>query len=73
MAWEDVGAAGGGFAGGGEAEDEFGVAEDGDVGVVGGKDELAALLFFAHSGDDALGDEAVVEVVLWLVHDQWGA
>jgi hypothetical protein len=37
---------------------------------MGREDELPALLLLAHARDDALGDAAVVEVVLGLVNDE---
>ena len=42
-----------GLASGGKADDQLGIAEDLDVGVVGGKKELPALLLLAHARDDA--------------------
>ena len=59
-----------GLASGGKADDQLGIAEDRDVGVVGGEKELPALLLLAHARDDALGDEAVVEIVLRLIDDE---
>jgi len=47
--------------------DQLGVAQNGDVGVVGGEDELAAALLVTHLRHDHLGGQAVVEVVLGLV------
>ena len=54
-----------------EAEDEFGVAEDRDVGVVRREDELAAALFLPHDWHHALRDEAVVEIVFGLIDYKW--
>ncbi len=45
-----------------ESEDEFGIAEDRDVGVVRREDELTTTLFLAHDRHHALSDEAVVEI-----------
>src|SRR5690606_12576330 len=48
----------------------FGVAEDGDVRVVGRDDELSLLLRIPEPPDDVLVDESVVEVVLRLIDDE---
>ena len=50
-----------------EAEDEFGIAEDRDIGVVRREDELTAALFLPHNRHHALRDEAVVEIIFRLI------
>ena len=59
-----------GFTGCGEAEDEFGVAQDRDIGVVRREDELAAAFFLPHDWHHALCDETVVEIVFRLIDDK---
>ena len=49
---------------------EFGVAENGNICVVRREHELAPPFLVAHLRDNALGDEAIVEVVLGLINDQ---
>jgi hypothetical protein len=55
----------------GEDDDLFGVAEDRNVGFVRRDEELALLLGVAQATDDTFVDEAVIQVVLGLVEDQW--
>ena len=54
-----------------QAHDQLGVAGHGDIRAVSREDELLALLFLAHARHDTLCNEAVVEVVLRLVNDEW--
>ena len=49
----------------------LGITEDWHIGVVRARDDLALALELAEILDDAVIDEAVVEIVLWLVNDEW--
>src|SRR5665647_786771 len=55
---------------GNESHDLVRVAENGDVRVVTGEDELAIALRLADPGNDVVMNEAVVQVVFRLVDDQ---
>ena len=53
-----------------QTDDEFGIAQNRNVRVVGGEHELSASLFFPDARHNAFGDEAVVQVVLRLIDDE---
>ena len=54
----------------GQPDDQLRVAEDRDVGVMRGEDELPSPLLLSHFRHYAFGDEPVVEVVFGLVDDE---
>jgi hypothetical protein len=56
-----------------KTQDQFGIAEHRDVGIMAGEHELPPPLLLPHSWDDAFGDETVVEIVLWLIDDERGS
>jgi hypothetical protein len=48
-------------------QDELRIARDGDIGVVGGDEELSLLLLATQGLHDLIEDELVIQVVLGLV------
>jgi len=49
----------------------LGIAKDGNIGVMCHEYQLPSAFDFLHRVDDALVDIAVVEIVLWLINEQW--
>jgi len=55
-----------------KSNDQLGVSQYRDVGVVSREYELPPAFLLAHDGDYAVRDEAVVQVIFGLIHDERG-
>ena len=58
------------FAGSSESENQFGIAEYGDVRIVRREDELPPPLLLPHDRHHAFCDKAVVEIVFGLINNE---
>ena len=56
--------------GSGQADYKLGIAQHGDIGIVGRENKLPKLFFPAHGWHHALGDKAVIEIVFRLIDNE---
>ena len=59
-----------GISGRSEPNDQLGIAQHGNIGVVSRKNELSTSLGLSHSRHDTFRDKPVVEIVFGLIDDQ---
>jgi len=54
-----------------QSDNQLGVTEDGHVCVVRADDDLSLSFQFAQTQHNSVVDETIVQIILWLINDQW--